>query len=288
MVYVVAEHPRMPIHFTHSIVALSALMLASVSPAGEPNQAAVTFGNGAEGWSLLGYDTVTATGGNPAHRIFWNNFVDNFGMSARNETHTAFIGDYTQKGPVTLSIDFQVNFIQFFGSPVSRELVVILYDDDSYNGAPPAQVWKSLGTLTNAMPWKSFSTTVPDVNSAQLPPSWRGAGAEHPVTYEPILPAGRTWTNVLQGVDRIEFTTYVPGYFYGFTNFSLSIDNVSIQPIAPPCPQDLDNDGKVDGADLGTLLGDWGQAGSSADFTGDGVVDGADLGILLGAWGACP
>jgi hypothetical protein len=107
------------------------------------------------------------------------------------------------------------------------------------------------------------------------------------VTYEPILPAGRTWTNVLQGVDRIEFTTYVPGYFYGFTNFSLSIDNASIAPIAPPCPPDFDHNGKVDGADLGTLLGEWGQASSPADFTGDGIVDGADLGVLLGAWGPC-
>ena len=28
--------------------------------------------------------------------------------------------------------------------------------------------------------------------------------------------------------------------------------------------------------------------GVVADFTGDGTVDGADLGELLGAWGECP
>ncbi|MCA9284963.1 MAG: CRTAC1 family protein [Phycisphaerales bacterium] len=55
-------------------------------------------------------------------------------------------------------------------------------------------------------------------------------------------------------------------------------------------PGDLDGDGDVDGADLGLLLGAWGNcptAGAAtcpADLDGNGTVDGADLGILLGAW----
>ncbi len=55
------------------------------------------------------------------------------------------------------------------------------------------------------------------------------------------------------------------------------------------CPADLDHDGRVDGADLGTLLGAWGATGAGpADLDHDGVVDGSDLGELLGWWGACP
>ncbi len=53
-----------------------------------------------------------------------------------------------------------------------------------------------------------------------------------------------------------------------------------------PCPADLNGDHLVNGADLGTLLGDWG--GSNRDLNGDSLVNGADLGVLLGAWGACP
>ena len=45
---------------------------------------------------------------------------------------------------------------------------------------------------------------------------------------------------------------------------------------------DLDGDGDVDGADLGLLLGAWGQGGG--DLDGDGLTNGADLGLLLGAW----
>ncbi len=52
---------------------------------------------------------------------------------------------------------------------------------------------------------------------------------------------------------------------------------------------DLDADGSVNGADLGILLGDWGQSGAPgtlrSDLDRNGVVDGADLGLLLAAWG---
>lgn len=47
---------------------------------------------------------------------------------------------------------------------------------------------------------------------------------------------------------------------------------------------DLNVDGRVDGADLGTLLSLWGSASAVGDITHDGVVDGADLGVLLSAW----
>lgn len=51
-----------------------------------------------------------------------------------------------------------------------------------------------------------------------------------------------------------------------------------------PGPGDVNGDGVVDGADLGVLLGNWGDSGAG-DLNHDGVVDGADLGILLGGFG---
>ena len=55
-----------------------------------------------------------------------------------------------------------------------------------------------------------------------------------------------------------------------------------------PCIADLNHDGKVDGGDLGPMLGTWGMADVSADLNRDGDVNGIDLGILLGKWGTCP
>ncbi|MBM4112025.1 MAG: hypothetical protein FJ253_01425 [Phycisphaerae bacterium] len=57
----------------------------------------------------------------------------------------------------------------------------------------------------------------------------------------------------------------------------------------PLCPADFNDDGQVDGDDLGTLLGMWGPCvGCVADFNDDFQVDGDDLGTLLGEWGPCP
>lgn len=53
------------------------------------------------------------------------------------------------------------------------------------------------------------------------------------------------------------------------------------------CAPDLNGDRRIDGADLGVLLGNWGFPGLG-DLDGDGFVTGADLGTLLGAWGSCP
>ena len=48
-------------------------------------------------------------------------------------------------------------------------------------------------------------------------------------------------------------------------------------------PADLNQDGFVDGGDLGLLILGWGQPGPS-DLNGDGITDGEDFGLLLLAW----
>ena len=53
------------------------------------------------------------------------------------------------------------------------------------------------------------------------------------------------------------------------------------------CPQDLNVDGIVDGADLTILLAAWGTDQFNVDFDGSGSVGGADLSRLLGNWGSC-
>ncbi len=51
-----------------------------------------------------------------------------------------------------------------------------------------------------------------------------------------------------------------------------------------PSTGDMNNDGLVDGADLGLLLSAWGSDSGAADLDGDGIVNGADLGLLLSSW----
>ncbi len=62
--------------------------------------------------------------------------------------------------------------------------------------------------------------------------------------------------------------------------------SVSVDPLENPCPEDLNEDGQVDGADLGLLLSAWGTSKYDVDGNGDGI-DGSDLGLMLSAWGGC-
>jgi probable HAF family extracellular repeat protein len=57
-----------------------------------------------------------------------------------------------------------------------------------------------------------------------------------------------------------------------------------------PCPADVTADRRVDGADIGEMLSEWGPANANtvSDINRDGQVNGADLGILLANWGPCP
>ncbi len=52
------------------------------------------------------------------------------------------------------------------------------------------------------------------------------------------------------------------------------------------CAADLDGSGVVDGADLASLLSNWGNPGLG-DVNGSGVADAEDLAVLLSAWGPC-
>lgn len=70
--------------------------------------------------------------------------------------------------------------------------------------------------------------------------------------------------------------------------YSLTNGTSGIAVATPHLSGDLNADGTVDGADLGLLLGAWGDCERShpcpADLNEDGAVDGADLGLVLGAW----
>lgn len=62
--------------------------------------------------------------------------------------------------------------------------------------------------------------------------------------------------------------------------------NIAFDPLEDPCPEDLNNDGIINGADLDLLLGGWGTDQYDVDGNGNGI-DGRDLGLILAAWGKC-
>lgn len=53
--------------------------------------------------------------------------------------------------------------------------------------------------------------------------------------------------------------------------------------VGAPLTGDLNGDGRINGADLAVILGEWGGAGRG-DLNRDGTIDGTDLAIILGNW----
>ena len=276
-------------------VAASLVLIPNVTASAEEacELVVVTFDEGAEGWigpaGPGGGTVLEDEGGNPGanlHTVF-----NDFGITFRNTSNPEFVRDLAVYDEVTLGIDLEVENISFFGTPVTRPWLVEIRDFDN---TPPGYPWVSVWYLfddVGAGEWTSWEVTITDPSMTELPAGWGGYGAEDPDTFAPILPADRTFSDVLAGADAIVFTTLQPGYFFGFTDFDVRIDNVRIAACnAPPCPGDLTGDGLVDGEDLTLLLGEWGICPPSCpgDITGDGKVDGEDLTLLLGDWGPCP
>ena len=55
-----------------------------------------------------------------------------------------------------------------------------------------------------------------------------------------------------------------------------------------PCPEDFNDDGLVNGADLLLILSNWGTClECETDLNGDGLVNGLDLALLTNTWGVC-
>lgn len=98
--------------------------------------------------------------------------------------------------------------------------------------------------------------------------------------------------------EEILFEFWLPGYTDDFRVQFESSRHSSFQHLridtlieaAASVPDDLNNDGFIDGLDLGILLGSWGTTTTQefGELNGTPPVDGLDLGILLGAWNPPP
>ncbi|MFN0134906.1 MAG: PEP-CTERM sorting domain-containing protein [Phycisphaerae bacterium] len=272
---------------TRGFVAFGAITSAATAIAGHTT----TFDNGTEGWSVSGRETILPNTGNPGAAMDVE-LIDVFGAEIRNDTNPLFIGDFTARGRFKLTVDVRIDSITFFGTEVSRDLIAEFRDYTPRDPQSPyCSVWYHLSEISASQPgWRRYSVEIADPTSETLPPGWGGSGAEDPETFEPILPEGRTFASVLANTDELRFTTFVPGWFFGFTNFFMAVDNVGWESIGgDPCVGDVDGNGEVTLTDLAILLTNYGlgegASSGQGDTDGDGDVDLSDLAALLGNFG---
>jgi PEP-CTERM motif len=215
--------------FAVALFPLGLLVISSASV----RAGTTTFSNGYEGWQTSGATTILPSGGNPGAYMTFQ-AIDAFGVNVFN-SNPGFIGS-VYESPVTISIDVRTDSITSLGNQVPRDLFLELRDTTTppSNGLPWVSVFYDLGTLTSSTPgWIHYSVTITDPDSSVLPPGWTGYGGED-ADGSPILPPGVTFATVLQNVDLINFTTYQPGFVYGFTDFDLSFDNLGVNAVPEP------------------------------------------------------
>ncbi|PZP34395.1 MAG: PEP-CTERM sorting domain-containing protein [Roseateles depolymerans] len=216
-----------------------ALTLLAAAAQAAPGASTTDFSSGANGWTgVVSWDGtagswVDDTLGNAAP-AYHTVIQDTFGLHWTNNSNPAVIGDYTQASSVTFSLDFNAYSITYLGNEVARNLVVELRDyDNAPADLPYTSVWYVLGSVQAGEGWTHLSVTIDDTSSLGLPAGWGGYGAED-ADGAPILPANRSFSDVLRSVDEVVFTTFVPGYFYGWTNYDVAVDNISITAVPEP------------------------------------------------------
>ncbi|MBT9492529.1 MAG: PEP-CTERM sorting domain-containing protein [Paucibacter sp.] len=224
---------------TSGLVAALLLTLGSIGSSASAQTSVVDFSNGTQGWHNPVNSWIDSSLGNaaPAYRT---QMIDTFGLTWTN-TNKAVLEAFAPNKTVTLGLDFQALSIVYLGNEVSRHVVVELRDYDNPSGNYPwTSVWFDMGTVNAATQgWKHLSVTIDNTSATTLPTGWGGFGDEN-ANAEPILPAGRTFADVLANADSIVFTTFVPGNYYGYTSYDIAIDNISISSVsAVPEPSTL-------------------------------------------------
>ena len=211
--------------FPHAFRPLALLAGFAFAGFASAQTAVVTYDNGGEGFD--GNAMIETEGGNPGANAHF--LLETFGIEQRNSTHAAFIGDMTASGTVTISVDAQADSITYLGNEVSRNIVVEFRSQAlAQGGYPYASVWSVLGVIQAGPAWQTYTVTFPP-SSQVLPEGWGGYGAEDPETLEPMLPPGVTFADVMANVDELAFTTFEPGWIYGFTIFDARMDNLRIE-----------------------------------------------------------
>ena len=221
-----------------ALMALGAAFTVALPALAEPTSTVVGFDGGTDG-GFQGNALFEPTGGNPGGVARTNGLIEFPSLrtgGVGEPANPAFLGDYSSFTDITFSVDaITYSLTDFIGNQSIRSIGVALINRDIVGTDGPAGVYFELGSIAQFInpDWTTYSTTIADPTSTTLPSGWIGFGSTNLSTFEPELPAGTTFADILSNVTEFQISGAVPGFFYGPINADYSIDNISITVPAP-------------------------------------------------------
>lgn len=285
------------LHLAAMVIAAAAVT-GICAPAQALDTTVVTFDHGVEGWLAPGTCAlVKPDSGNPgAH---WNvvsrecssdDPILSGWFMVKNNENPAFVGDFRAKGPVRISVDVDVTDYTYywFESPAEeyRQIVFEFIDyDNPYTDPKTGYSWPWTSVIYQAgyLPardsgWKTFTVDIPDPSATALPAGWVGFGGPEDKNIMPQLPPGRTFADVMAGVDEIQIHNIEPGMWYdtGFV-YDVKFDNITIKELPKSCGGRqatvwVDADGIIHGGEFDGA----GYTGQLLGTSGDDVIAGTN------------
>ncbi|MFG0286098.1 MAG: GC-type dockerin domain-anchored protein [Phycisphaerales bacterium JB039] len=260
--------------------ALAALLCAGAATAQTVINAEDFEGGTGGGWLCNGQEMIFPDPVEPSNNYIGVPYADFWGITLRYETPGPVTGDLTRHGgPLTFAVDVQVfRLDNFFGDPLDPGAFPLVLEFVDYPEPGTSDPIASVYHIGPGLPqqfsgWERFVYDVPDPMQSDLPAGWGGTGDEDPVTFEPRLPKGRTWRNVLENVDEVRFTTFVPGFFYTSNFWEMGFDNVLVTVDSAGCYADCDGSGALDLFDFLCFQNAFGAGEPYADCDGSGALD---------------
>jgi hypothetical protein len=215
---------------TRPTLCAAAVLIAIAGTASAQTLSSIDFEDGlTHGWTVNGSTDVVATDGNPAHHLHLP-YGDFMWVDFRTQEPGPLTGNLARHGgPLRATVDIRTfNLQNFFGEPMDPQWfpVTIQFVDAA---DPTVSVYYTGPAMPPVLSnWVGFTFNVPDPTQVALPPGWGGTGDEDPVTFEPRLPANRTYASVMTNVGSVHITTAEPGYFYASSFWEVGYDNLVI------------------------------------------------------------
>ena len=221
-----------------ALMALSVSLAAGLPALAQPFSTVVGFDGGSND-GFQGNALDVPTGGNPgcvARSVGTIEFPSLRTGGVGEPSNPAFLGDYSSFNNITFSVDaITYSLTDFIGNDSVRSIGVTLINRDIVGTDGPAGVYFELGAIASFInpEWTTYSTTIADPTSATLPSGWIGFGSTNLSTFEPQLPDGTTFADILSNVTEFQISGAVPGFFYSPLNADYAIDNISVTVPAP-------------------------------------------------------